>query len=70
MIVLSVFVLVTDHCITNGPTVKTTSTFYLSFSRSGIQLYPTPGCPQPESLWLQLSEGFTEHGVGASYRPV
>lgn len=47
MVVLSASVLVTNNCVTNGPTLKTTSTFYLSFRDQKFNFSP-PGCPQPE----------------------
>lgn len=63
MTLLSVSALVTDHCITNAPPpLKTTSTFYLGLSGSGIQLQPRwLAVPSPRSLRLQLSEGPSEH---------
>lgn len=67
MVVLSASVLVTNNCVTNGPTLKTTSTFYLSFRDQEFNFSP-PAVPSLRSPWLRLWEGFTERGVCASYR--
>lgn len=48
MIVLSVSVLVTNSCVTNGPTLKTTRTFYLSFRDQAFNFRP-PLPPTPLS---------------------